>query len=410
MTKTGNVWREGNRAGPLSGMCVVEVSSFVAAPLAGMTLVQMGADVIRVDPTGGAGDRHRWPIAESGSSIYWAGLNRGKRSIAVDFSSESGRAVIRDLLRACPQHSAVLLTNSVGRPWLSYDALRLVAPDLIHVQIEGHADGSAAVDYTVNAEVGFPLITGPKELSEPVNHVLPAWDIACGLYAAFAVSAAAYRRLALGKGESINVALADVALASAGNLGYLGEAQINGTERQRIGNHLYGGFARDFECLDGGRIMLVALTDRQWRELVQVTQIEAAVDAVAEVLQADFSREADRFEHREVIAALLARWFTTRRTDEAARQLAGTTVLWGRYRSFSETAAALASSSPNAMFDIVEDPDIGSYLAPGSPVRLASGRIPPQPAPSFGGSTEDVLAALSHVRHQPADSTCVLRQ
>jgi 2-methylfumaryl-CoA isomerase len=403
MTSTGSVWREGHRLGPLSGMCVVEVSSFVAAPLAGMTLAQMGADVIRIDPTGGAGDRHRWPIAASGSSIYWAGLNRGKRSVTVDFSSESGRAVISDLLRACPRRSAVLLTNSVGRPWLTYEALHPVAPDLIHVQIEGHADGSPAVDYTINAEVGFPIITGPMVLSEPVNHVLPAWDIACGLYAAFAASAAAYRRLELGEGECINIALADVALASAGNLGFLGEAQINGTERQRIGNHLYGGFARDFECADGGRIMVVALTDRQWRELVQVTSTEAAVEAVAKALRADFSREADRFEHREVLAALLSPWFSTRVTDDALGQLAGTKVLWGRYRSLRETAAALASSSPNAMFDIVEDPGIGPYLAPGSPVRLASGRIPPQPAPSLGGSTRDVLAALRHTGDQGTD-------
>src|SRR3954470_22739747 len=76
---------------PLAGMRVLEVSSFVAAPLGGMTLAQLGADVVRVDPLGGAPDHSRWPLAPSGTSLYWAGLNKGKRSITVDFRSQEGQ-------------------------------------------------------------------------------------------------------------------------------------------------------------------------------------------------------------------------------------------------------------------------------------------------------------------------------
>ena len=72
---------------PLAGVRVVEISSFVAVPLAGMTLAALGAEVVRVDPIGGAADYHRWPITPAGDSIYWAGLNRGKRSVAVDMGS-----------------------------------------------------------------------------------------------------------------------------------------------------------------------------------------------------------------------------------------------------------------------------------------------------------------------------------
>ena len=83
---------------PLAGVRVVEISSFVAVPLAGMTLAQLGAEVIRVDPIGGAADYHRWPLAESGASIYWAGLNKGKRSVAADMRSPEGQRLIQRLI------------------------------------------------------------------------------------------------------------------------------------------------------------------------------------------------------------------------------------------------------------------------------------------------------------------------
>ena len=77
---------------PLDGITVVEVSSFVAAPLCGLTLSQLGAEVIRVDPIGGAADFRRWPLAESGTSIYWTGLNKGKRSATIDLRSLTGKS------------------------------------------------------------------------------------------------------------------------------------------------------------------------------------------------------------------------------------------------------------------------------------------------------------------------------
>ncbi|MGB1006694.1 MAG: CoA transferase, partial [Thalassobaculaceae bacterium] len=66
--------------GPLSGFTVIEVSAFIAAPYATLSLAQMGAEVIRIDPIGGGLDFHRWPVTENGESLYWAGLNKGKKS------------------------------------------------------------------------------------------------------------------------------------------------------------------------------------------------------------------------------------------------------------------------------------------------------------------------------------------
>jgi len=378
----------------MEGLRVFEISAFVAAPLGGMTLAQLGADVIRIDPAGGAADRSRWPLSKSGTSLYWAGLNKGKRSMTVDFRHEAGRQIIRDMISSTPAGSAVVLTNAVGRDWLSFDALRACCPDLIHVQVQGRSDGTPAVDYTVNAEVGFPLVTGPQGHADPINHVLPAWDIACGLYAALGVAAAERRRIRTGQGEQVSVALADVALAMAGNLGFLAEAQVNHVQRERIGNYLYGGFARDFTCADGGRLMVVALTARHWADLLEVTEMGGPVKALEAELGVDFSREDDRFDYREVLAGLFQRWFAHRGVEDVVEQLTRTSLVWARYRSFGQ-AVDDAVATCNPVMSVIDQPGVGKHLAAGSPLRLATSRHGQAvPAPTLGNDTRALLAEI----------------
>lgn len=100
----------------------------MAVPLAGMTLAQLGAEVIRVDPIGGAADYRRWPLTDDGESIYWAGLNKGKRSVAVDMRSPDGQELIARLIAEGNPQGGILITNVVGRDWHGYDALAARRP------------------------------------------------------------------------------------------------------------------------------------------------------------------------------------------------------------------------------------------------------------------------------------------
>lgn len=387
--------------GPLAGLTVIEVSSFVAAPLGGMTLAQLGAEVIRVDPDGGGPDISRWPLTLDQTSLYWVGLNKGKKSVTVDFRSSQGRSQVRALIR----DAGVVLTNAVGRDWLSYTSLAEERPDLIHVQVEGKHDGSPAVDYTVNAATGFPLITGPEGLQDPVNHVLPAWDMACGLYAAVGLLAADRQRLLTGKGAQLRVALEDVALAMAGNLGFLAEAQINNVARARIGNYLYGGFARDFVTSDGRRVMVVALTSRHWRSLLAVTGLADVVGALANALGADFDTEYSRFEYRKTLAGLLQHWFGERSLATASRVLESGSFLWSTYRSFVELIdEEEAGLRGNPLMAEIDQPGVGPHLAPGSPIIAGPRGTPSRVlrAPVLGEHTDEVLAGLKPPRTQPA--------
>ncbi|WP_428839000.1 CoA transferase [Mycobacterium kyorinense] len=372
---------------PLTDLTVVEVSSFVAAPLCGMTLSQLGAEVIRVDPIGGASDVHRWPLAASGESIYWTGLNKGKRSATIDLRSADGQQLVQRLI---VEGDGIVVTNAAGLSWLSYEQLVGLRSDVIHVQLLGRGDGSTGVDYTVNAATGYPLVTGPPDHGGPINHVLPAWDVCCGLYAALAVTAAVHRRHQTGAGAQISIALEDVALATAGNLGLLTEPQVNGTQRQRLGNAIYGQYGQDFTSSDGAVFMVVTLTGRHFRDLVEVTETGAAVSALADAVGADFSAEGDRYRYRDVLSGLFATWFAEHTAAQISEALAATTVLFERYRTFAEVAED-EKVTANPLFGRLHQDGLGDYLAPGMPAAFDGQHPASKPAPALGQDTAELL-------------------
>ena len=372
---------------PLSGVRIVEISSFVAVPLAGMTLAQLGAEVVRIDPVGGAADYHRWPLAAGGDSIYWAGLNKGKRSMEVDMRSPDGRHLVRRLIAA----AGVLITNVAGRQWHSYEELSALRPDLIHLEVLGRADGTTGVDYTVNAATGFPLVTGPAGHVGPVNHVMPSWDVSCGLYAALAILAALRRRDATGRGSHIRLPLDDVALATAANLGFLTEAMVNGDTRPRLGNAIYGQYGRDFTTSDGESFMVVALTARHFRDLTELTGTTETVAALADALSADFTDEGQRYEHRAALNELFAEWFGSHNAVEVSAALAASSVLWDRYQSFAEVADS-PRVTENPLFAPLQQDRIGTYLAPGLPMSVDGAHIPAAAAPALGDDNLTVPA------------------
>jgi len=380
--------------GILDGLRVVEGSAFVAAPLGGMTLAQLGADVIRFDQVGGGLDRVRWPVTADGTSLFWAGMNKGKRSICVDLRSPRGQELLGELIGAPGQDAGLFLTNFPARGWLGYEALRERRSDLVMVSITGNHDGSSAVDYTVNPATGFPWATGPRNLSVPFNHLLPAWDAITGTLAAAGMLAAERHRARTGEGQLVRVALSDVAFAMVGNLGKIAEVQINDHERPKDGNYLYGAFGRDFLTKEGRRVMVVALTLRQWESLVAATGLGEAFATLEHVMGLDFRREGDRFAAREVIGSVMKPWTIARTYEEIREAFDAHGVCWGPYQTFRELVENDPRCSPaNPMFEAVEQPGIGSYLMPGSPLDFgAAERVRVGPAPLLGQHTDEILA------------------
>lgn len=361
--------------GVLSGLRVVEVSAFVAAPFAGATLAGMGADVIRVEQLGGGIDAHRWP-QHDGRSLYRAGLDQGKRSLMVDLRSERGQELVAELICGGGEAGGIVITNLGARGWMSYERLRQRRPDLVMVLIAGSPDGGTAVDYTVNAGTGFPWITGPEGWPGPVNHVLPAWDVTTGALAAGAVLAAERHRRLTGEGQLVELALSDVALAVAGHLGLLAEARLVEEPRGRFGNDLYGSYARDFRTADSRYVMVCALTPRQWKSLGEATGLAPDFAALEARHGIDLSDEGERFLHRREISALVEPWVASRTLSEVAAAFDAAGVLWGPYRTFKQLLA--------------EEPAASRPAA--SPIAFAGFQRSPAPdAPAVGADTEEIL-------------------
>ena len=379
----------------LAGLRVVEASAFVAAPLGGMTLAQLGADVIRIDALNGGLDHRRWPVTPDNVSLFWCGLNKGKRSVAIDIASAEGRELAMAIIGAPGDDAGMLLTNFPPRGWLSFETLRERRADLIQLTIQGDRHGGSAVDYTVNARVGMPYVTGPEQAEGVVNHVLPAWDLITGQMAATGLLAAERHRRKTGSGQQIKLALEDVALAMVGHLGFIAEAQ-RGQPRQRHGNDLFGAFGRDFECADGQRVMVVGLTQKQWRSICAATGLQAAMSALGARMGLDLDAEGHRFIARHEIAELVGPWIAARGLGEIAGAFAAHGVCWGRYQTLRQLVESdPACSEANPMFRTIEQPGVGPLLAAGTPFEFtAFARHPPRAAPLLGEHTEEVLSEL----------------
>ena len=388
----------------LEGLRIVEGSAFVAAPLAGMTLAQMGADVIRFDRIRGGLDHARWPVTDQGRSLFWAGLNKGKRSLAVDMSTPQGQEIITRLICAPGEGNGIFLTNLRVRGWMDYESLRRHREDLIMMSVTGDRRGGPQVDYTINPAVGFPDATGPEGSAEPVGHVLPAWDCITGQQAALGILAAERHRRLTGRGQIVELALKDMALAMLGNLGIIGEVTVNGHDRPKVGNALYGAYAQDFTCRDGARVMVVALTPRQWDTLKIATDTRAAFESLGARLGVDLTREGERFTHRHAISQVLAPFFAAHAVDDIAARFDTTGVTWSRFRTFKQAIEQDPDfSTDNPMFSMLEHPGIGAYLTPGNPIAFSDvERIAPVRAPALGENTDEILADIGYETHEVA--------
>jgi 2-methylfumaryl-CoA isomerase len=371
----------------LNGLSLIEASSFVASPSAGLYCAQMGAEVVRVDQLGGGPDYRRWPVTAANDSLYWENLNRSKKSVALDLTRPEGREILQALVRATGQ----FITNFPANGFLSHDLLAQQRPDLVTVRIMGWPDGSPALDYTVNNAVGYPMLTGAGP--EPVNHVLPAWDLLTGAHAAFMLLALILRRNASGLGGEARLPLSDVAIGTVSNLGGIAEVLYSGENRPRLGNAVYGLFGRDFVTADGIRTMIVVVTPRQWENLVAELNLGQAIAHVEAAHGVSFAKDDGlRFTHRDELFPLFEKAIAARNHAELAAALDAGAVVHSQYRTMLEAVSDPALVAANPIFAQSDNPSGIAYPAAGAFATLPQlERLAPKPAPRNGQHSEEVL-------------------
>nr|WP_214652417.1 CoA transferase [Novosphingobium jiangmenense] len=379
----------------LSGLSIVEVSSFVASPTAGLYCAQMGAEVIRIDDRRGGLDYKRYMMTREGRSLSWENLNRAKKSVALDLQTPEGRELAVELARKTGQ----VITNLPLESFMAHERIAAGRPDLVSVRIMGWHDGRQAMDFTVNAASGYPLMTGPEEWdaasAPPVNQILPAWDFITGAYCAFALLAGLRHRDATGEGSELRVPLGDVAIGTAFNAGAAAEMLYRGDDRERIGNAIWGAFGRDFRSGDGKRFMVAALTPKQWKATVEAFGLTDDLAAVEAELGVSFAAsDHHRFVHRHRLFSMFqeaAEQFTY--ADLAAR-LTKAGATFERYRTMYEMARDPDLVTNNPLFGpSPANPSGFEYPAPRSFANIPDREAgDPQPAPYLGQNSEEVLS------------------
>lgn len=379
----------------LAGLSIIEVSSFVASPTAGLYCAQMGAEVIRIDDRRGGLDYKRYMMTREGRSLSWENLNRAKKSVALDLQTAEGRELAVQLT----QRTGQLITNLPLDSFMAHDKIAAGRPDLVSVRIMGWHDGRQAMDFTVNAASGYPLMNGPEEwdpaTAPPVNQILPAWDFITGAYCAFALLAGLRHRDATGEGSELRVPLGDVAIGTAFNAGAAAEMLYRGADRERIGNAIWGAFGRDFLSRDGKRFMIAALTPKQWKATVEAFGLADAVAALEAELGVSFlASDHQRFVHRHRLFDLFQQAASQLDYADLERRLTQAGATFERYRTMYEMARDPQLVTNNPLFGpSPANPSGFAYPAPRSFANIPDRKAgDPRAAPYLGEHSEEVLA------------------
>ena len=291
---------------PLAGLKVVELARILAGPWAGQLLADMGAEVIKVEAPEGD-DTRTWgpPFIEHGgerSAAYFHGCNRGKKSVVIDFRTDEGKAALLRLLADADVLIENFKVGGLAKYGLDYASLHESHPRLIYCSITGFGqDGPyaarAGYDYIIQGMSGLMSVTGDPD-GQPQKVGVAVTDIFTGLYASNAILAAVHQRHGTGRGQHIDLALLDVAVATTANqaMNYL----ATGKSPERLGNaHPNIVPYQVFECGDGHVIIAVG-NDGQFRKFCSVLGLDALGN------DPRFATNPARLENRLVLVPLLA--------------------------------------------------------------------------------------------------------
>jgi crotonobetainyl-CoA:carnitine CoA-transferase CaiB-like acyl-CoA transferase len=374
------------RTGPLAGVRVLDLSRILAGPFCTQILADLGADVIKVERPGSGDETRRWgpPYAPSGDAAYFFACNRGRRSIALDLRDEEDREVVLSLVREAHVLMENFLPGAMDRLGLGDDVLLEHNPRLVHGVISGYGHDSSrgswpALDFVIQAHCGILSVTGPDPDTN-VKAGVPIADLSAGMYATIGVLAALRKAEATGRGERIEVSLAE----ACGSL-LLNQAMnhlIGGLEPRAMGNtHPNLAPYQVIQAKDKG-IALAASSEAQFERLCRVLGLEALID------DERFATNRARVTHRMELERLLEQRLMQRTAAEWVPELNEAGVSAAPINTVSEmlgdpdTEAGLVAPLPDGMRQLRTPIRLG-----GSPLALSS------PPPALDEHGDEVRAA-----------------
>ena len=388
----------------LDHLTVVDLTRILAGPWASQTLADLGAEVIKIEHPKSGDDTRSWgpPFLQDtqpldGMSAYFCAANRNKKSIALDFASEQGAKILRQLIMKADVVIENYKVGGLKKYGLDYDTLKNEHPGLIYCSITGFGQSGpyahrAGYDFIIQAMSGLMSVTGQPPNTpgdEPMKIGVALTDIMTGLYASTAILAAVAHREKSGHGQHIDMSLMDVSVAAMANqtMNYL----VSGTSPSRMGNsHPNIVPYQVFPTADGHLIIAVG-NDRQFQSLMQVLgEPSIATDA-------RYTTNNKRVENREHLVPALTALTSTQTTSHWAKALDAAQVPYG---PINDTEAVFNDPQVIARELAVEleHPTYGAVPGVACPVRLSETPARYQNAPpSLGADTVSVLKQHLHL-------------
>jgi crotonobetainyl-CoA:carnitine CoA-transferase CaiB-like acyl-CoA transferase len=287
-------------AGPLAGILVADFSRILAGPYATMLLADMGADVIKVEGPAGDDTRTWIPPEHDGVSTYYLGINRGKRSIALDLRDEADAGAARELARRADVVIENFKPGGLARYGLDYETVRAANPGVIYSSITGFGAGKGShvpgYDLMVQAMSGLMSLTGDPD-GPPYRAGISVFDVMAGNHALIGILAALRHRDRTGDGQLVEVNLLSSALT--GLVNHSSAYVAGGVVPYRMGNAHPSVFPYEPLPTADDDIIIAAANDRQFRKLCEVLEIPEVAD------DPRYARNVDRTAHREELRPVL---------------------------------------------------------------------------------------------------------
>jgi crotonobetainyl-CoA:carnitine CoA-transferase CaiB-like acyl-CoA transferase len=375
---------------PLTGLKVIDLTRVLAGPFCTMLLGDMGADVIKIEEPGEGDEARAWGPFVGDWGAYFLGVNRSKRSLALDLKTPNGAEALRMLLAQADVLVENFKPGSLDALGFSVSAVRALNPRLVYCSISGYGRTGpdrhrTGYDPIVQAESGFMHITGMPEHS-PVRTGIAMTDYLAGLYAFGGILLALRERDRAGHGQHVDIALFDAILSTLAMP--VGRLQATGVEPERTGND-HASIA-PYETLRArdGSVMIAAANNRLWKQLC------AAVDVPELADDPRFRTNTDRVANRPALKTALEHAFASYTVAGLNARLQQFGVPCGRVRTVSE-ALADPQIEPRQMLIPFADPELAGFRVLGNPIKLSDTPADlSRRAPKLGEHTQEILDAL----------------
>ncbi|MBI4295741.1 MAG: CoA transferase [Chloroflexi bacterium] len=374
----------------LDGIRVIDMGTFQAAPFCCQILADFGAEVIRVEPPGGAVDRELGPFAPNGENLAIPLYNRNKKGVTLNLQTEAGKQLLQELVKL----SDVLVTNMTPRAvrslGIGYDSLRKVNPRLVYASLTGYGQYGPyaerpAFDPVCQAIVGHMYITGFKD-SRPTKSGSSLCDYGSGLYCVIGILLALHQRDKTGKGQEIDVSLLDTGVSFMEAV--FAQYKVSREIQAQMGNaRPFSAPTDSFRCRDGWVYMAVS-TNRLWKRFTELIGRKDIVD------DPRFATGEMRRRNRDYVNSLAEGWLADKTRDEAVSLLAEAGIPAGPVNTVTE-AIVDPQIQARGMIVEIEQPGIGMVPVSGIVVKMSEtpGEIA-TPAPGLGQHNREIYQGL----------------